>query len=393
MKHRLLTPGPTPVPEETLLDLARPVFFHRSPQFRQILAEVVEDLKYVFCTTNSVLPLTASGTGGMEAALCSTIPPGGKVLCLVSGRWGERWRNLGKAFGCEVINITVPYGTAIQPDQLAEALAKHPDAVAVCATLCETATGVRNDIAAFGKLVARTPAVLIVDAISALGAIECRTDDWNIDICVTGSQKALMLPPGLAFVAVSDKGWQTIERNTTGRSFYFDLKKYRDKLKDLETPFTPANTLIRALRTSLKRIRSEGIEKVWDRHARIASAARAAVEAMGLELFASQPADSLTVARVPEGLDGQAILSKLDRQYGLRLAGGQDTLKGKIIRLGHMGYIDQFDVLAALSGLELVLVEMGYPLEPGVGLSAFQRVLAGANPAPRGESQARAVVV
>ncbi len=376
MKSRLLTPGPTPVPEETLLDLARPVFFHRSPQFRQILAEVVEDLQYIFCTKNPVLPLTASGTGGMEAAISSTIPPGGKVICLVSGRWGERWRNIARAFGCEVINVTVPYGEPVRPEQLAEALAKHPDTVAVCATLCETATGVRNDVAAFGKLVARTPAVLLVDAISALAAIECRTDDWNVDVCVTGSQKALMLPPGLAFVAVSDKGWQTIDCNTSGRSFYFDLRKYRDKLKDGETPFTPANTLIRALRTSLKRIRAEGIENVWARHARIAAAARAAVEAMGLELFASQPSDSLTVMKVPEGIDGQAVLGKLDKQYGLRLAGGQDTLKGKIIRLGHMGYVDQFDVLAALSGLELVLAEMGHPLELGAGLTAFQTVLA-----------------
>jgi aspartate aminotransferase-like enzyme len=376
MKSRLLTPGPTPVPEETLLDLARPVFFHRSPFFRQVLAEVVEDLQYVYCTRNPVLPLTASGTGGMEAAISSTVPPGGKVICLISGRWGERWRNIARAFGCDVISVTVPYGEPIQPAQLADALARHPDAVAVCSTLCETATGVRNDIAAFGKLVAPTPAVLIVDAISALGAIECRTDAWNINLCVTGSQKALMLPPGLAFVSVSDKGWRTIDQNTTGRSFYFDLKKYRDKLKDSETPFTPANTLIRALRTSLKRIRAEGIENIWARHSRIAAAARAAVEAMGLELFATQPSDSLTVVKVPEGVDGQALLGKLEKQYGLRLAGGQDVLKGKIIRLGHMGYIDQFDVLAALSGLELVLLEMGYALEPGAGVTAFQQALA-----------------
>lgn len=382
MKPRLLTPGPTPVPEETLLDLARPVFFHRSPLFKQILAEVIEDLKYVFCTSNPVLPLTASGTGGMEAAISSTIPPGGKVLCLTSGRWGERWRNIARAFGCDVISVTVPYGQPIQPGQLEEALTRHPDAVAVCATLCETATGVRNDIAAFGRLVARTPAVLIVDAISALGAIECRTDDWNIDICVTGSQKALMLPPGLAFVSVSDKAWRTIDRNTTGRSFYFDLKKYREKIKDAETPFTPANTLIRALRTSLKRIRTEGLENVWARHSRIAVAARAAVEAMGLELFATQPADGLTVLKVPEGIDGQLLLSKLEKQYGLRLAGGQDTLKGKIVRVGHMGYVDQFDVLAALSGLELVLLELGFSLEPGAGLSAFQQLLAQRIPQP-----------
>jgi aspartate aminotransferase-like enzyme len=374
MKPRLLTPGPTPVPEETLLDLARPVFFHRSPQFRQMFAEVTEDLKYVFCTKNPVITLTASGTGAMEAAIACALPPGSKVICLISGRWGERWRNISKAFGLEVVSVTVPYGQAVHPDQLKQALADHPDAAAVCATLSETATGVRNDIAAFGKLVAPTNAVFIVDAIS--GLIECRTDDWHIDLCVTGSQKALMLPPGLAFVSVSDKAWQQIDRNTQARLFYFDLKKYRDKLKEQDTPFTPANTLIRALRTSLKRLRAEGLENVWARHAVMAAAARAGIKALGLELFAAQPADGLTVAKVPEGIDGQALLGKLEKQYGLRLAGGQDTLKGKIIRLAHMGYIDQFEVLAAISGLELVLLEMGYAVKPGTGVAATQQVLA-----------------
>jgi serine---pyruvate transaminase len=378
MKPRMLTPGPTPVPEETLLDLARPVFYHRSPQFRQILAEVTEDLQYIFRTRNLILPLTASGTGGMEAAIASTLPPGSKAICLISGRWGERWRNICKAFGVEVVSVTVPYGEPVQPAQLADALAQHPDAVAVCATLCETATGVRNDIAAFGALVARTPAVLIVDAISSLGVIECQTDDWNIDICTTGSQKALMLPPGLAFVSVSEKAWAKIDQHPGARVFYFDLKKYREALKTSDTPFTPANTLIRALRTSLKKIRAEGIENVWARHSLMAAAARAGMQAMGLELFATQPADGMTVVKTPDGIDGSVVLNKLEKQYGLRLAGGQDALKGKIIRLAHMGYIDQFDVLAALSGLELVLLEMGHPVEPGSGVAAAQQILAAA---------------
>jgi aspartate aminotransferase-like enzyme len=376
MKQRLLTPGPTPVPEETLLDLARPVFFHRSPQFRQILAEVIEDLQYVFCTRNPVLPLTASGTGGMEAAIANCFAPGSKVICCIAGRWGERWRNLCKAFGLESINVTCPYGQSVQPEQLAQALKQHPDAAGVCATLSETATGARGDVQAFGKLAAATPAVFLVDAISGLGVVECRTDDWHVDVCVTGSQKALMLPPGLAFVSVSPKAWQKIEQNPVGRVFYFDLKKYRDKLKESDTPYTPANTLIRALRVSLKRLRAEGIENVWKRHARVAAAARAGMQALGLELFAAEPTDGLTVANVPEGIDGAALLSKLEKQYGLRLAGGQDTLKGKIIRLAHMGYIDQFDVLAALAGLELVLLEMGHSVQPGAAVAAAQRQLA-----------------
>src|SRR5947209_1860533 len=207
MKYRLLAPGPTPVPEETLLELAKPVKYHRTPEARQILAEVLQDLQYVFCTRNSIMPMTSSGTGGLEAAVANCLPAGSKAIVLIAGRFGERWRNICKAFGVEVVSVSVPYGQAVQPEQLAKALADHPDALAVCSTLSETSTGVGHDIAAFGQLVAKTPALLLVDAISGLAVMECRTDAWNIDVNVTGSQKALMLPPGLAFVSVSDKAW------------------------------------------------------------------------------------------------------------------------------------------------------------------------------------------
>jgi aspartate aminotransferase-like enzyme len=383
MKHRLLTPGPTPVPEETLLELAKPVIYHRGAQFRQILAEVLEDLRYVYCTKNPIAVMAASGTGGMEAAVSNTIAPGSKVLCLICGRWGERWRNVCKAFGAEVVVVGAPYGQGVRPEQLADALAKHPDAVAVTGTLSETSTGVRNDVAAYGALLANTPAVLLVDSISGLGVMECRTDDWHVDLHVTGSQKALMLPPGLAFVSVSDKAWQRIDKNTASRTFYFDLRKYREALKQGDTPFTPANSLIRALRHSLKLIRAEGLDHSWRRHARVAAAARAGVRALGLELFADPPADGLTVFKVPEGINGVALLNKLEKQYGLRLAGGQDSLKGKIVRLAHMGYIDQFDVLAAVSGLELVLMEMGHPVDAGAGVAAMQQALARETASPQ----------
>jgi aspartate aminotransferase-like enzyme len=376
MKQRLLTPGPSPVPEETLLELAKPVPYHRTPEFRQILAEVLEDLQYVFRTRNPIIPLTSSGTGGMEAAVVNCLPPGSKAICLIAGRFGERWKSLCQAFGVETVNVVVPPGQAVQPEQLARALADHPDALAVCTTLSETSTGVGHDIAAFGRLVAATPALLLVDAISGLAVMECRTDDWHIDICVTGSQKALMLPPGLAFLSVSDKAWKVIDQNPAPRTFYFDLKKARAKLETSDTPYTQAHTLIRALRVSLKRIRAEGIENVCARQARNAAAARAGFQAMGLELLAARPADGLTVVKVPAGIDGVTLLNKLEKQYGLKLAGGQDNLKGKIIRLAHMGYIDQFDVLGALAGVELVLLEMGYPVEAGRGLAAAQKVLA-----------------
>jgi serine---pyruvate transaminase len=376
-KVRLLTPGPTPVPEETLLELARPVPYHRTPEFRQLLAEVLQDLQYVFQTKNPVLPLTSSGTGGLEAAVANCLPPGGKAICLVAGRFGERWKNLCGALGVESVNVTVPHGQAVRPEQLTRALADHPDALAVCATLSETSTGVGHDIAAFGKLVAGTPAVLLVDAISGLGVMECRTDAWQVDVCVAGSQKALMMPPGLAFVSVSDKAWGVIERNPNPRTFYFDLKKARGSLKTFDTPFTPAHTLIRAMRVSLKRIRAEGIENIWAAQALNAVAARAGFQAMGLELFPDPPNNALTVVKMPPGVDGSALLGKLEKQYGLKLANGQGPLRGKIIRLGHMGYIDRFDVLAALSGVELVLAEMGHAAEPGKGVAAAQKVFAG----------------
>ncbi len=376
MKFRLLAPGPTPVPEETLLELAKPVPYHRTPEFRQVLTEVCDDLRYVYRTRNVIIPLTASGTGGLEAAIANCIPPGGKAICLIAGRFGERWRSLCKAFGIEAVSVTAPPGQAVQPEQLAQALKEHPDAAAVCSTLSETSTGVGHDIAAFGKLVTATPALLLVDAISGLGVMECQTDAWNVDVCVTGSQKALMLPPGLAFVSVSDKAWRQIDANPGPRVFYFDLKKARSKIETGDTPYTCAHTLVKALRVSLKRIRAEGIENIWARQARVAAAARAGFQAMGLELFAQRPATGLTVARVPEGIDGNALLTKLEKQYGLKLAGGQDQLKGKIVRLAHMGYIDQFDVLAGLAGVELVLLEMGFPIEPGVGVAAAQKVLA-----------------
>ena len=376
MKQRLLTPGPTPVPEETLLELARPMIFHRTPEFRALLGEVLADLKTIFVTKNLIVPLTSSGTGALEAALANSVPAGGKVICLIAGRFGERWKNIAKAFGIESVNVTVPDGQAVQPDQLAKALASHPDAAAICSTLSETSTGVGHDIAGFGRIVAKTPALLLVDAISGLGAMECRTDEWNIDICCTGSQKALMMPPGLAFLSVSDKAWKAIDKNTNARAFYFDLKKARKSLETNDTPYTPAHTLIRAMRVSLKMILAEGIENIWKRQARYSAAARAGFAALGLESFAVQPNTALTVVKMPANIDSSTLLGKLEKQYGLKLANGQDALRGKIIRLAHMGHVDQFDILAAIAGVELVLKEMGHPLEIGAGVTAAQRVFA-----------------
>ncbi|MFO0824462.1 MAG: alanine--glyoxylate aminotransferase family protein [Gemmataceae bacterium] len=376
MKARLFTPGPTPVPEETLLELAKPVTYHRSTEAKAILAEVSEDLKYVFQTSQPVFTLTSSGTGGLEAAVANTLAAGEKAILLTAGRWGERWRGILKAFGANIVAVEVPYGKAVTPEMLATALGANPDAKAVFSTLSETSTGVGHDIEAYGKLVAKTDALLIVDGISGLGAMECRVDAWNIDVCVTGSQKALMLPPGLAFVSVSEKAWKKIDA-TPVRGFYFDLRRYKKSYAESDTPFTPANTLIRAQRASLKRIRTEGIENLWSRHSKLAAACRAGVKAMGLELFAERPNSGLTVITVPAGIDGSATLKKLEKQHGFKLADGQDNMKGKIWRLSHMGYTDAFDVLGALAALELVLLESGFKLEPGCGVAAFQKAFAG----------------
>ncbi|MCS6865701.1 MAG: alanine--glyoxylate aminotransferase family protein [Gemmataceae bacterium] len=377
MKSRLFTPGPTPVPEETLLELAKPVTYHRSAEAKAILAELTDGLKYVFQTTQPVYTLTCSGTGGMEAVVSSTLAAGEKAILCTAGRWGERWRGILKAFGVNIVAVEVPYGQAVTPEMLHQALAAHPDAKVVFSTLSETSTGVGHDIEAFGRIVATTDALLAVDAISGLGAMECRMDAWKLDLVVSGSQKALMLPPGLAYVAVSEKAWQKIDA-TPVRNFYFDLRRYRKSLAENDTPFTPANTLIKAQRASLQRIRAEGLENLWARHHRLAAACRAGVEAMGLKIFAQRPNNALTVIQVPPGLDGTATLKRLEKQYGYKLADGQDTLKGQIWRLSHMGYVDSFDVLGALAALELVLLESGMNLEPGAGVAAFQKALAAA---------------
>lgn len=375
LKTRLLTPGPTQAPEETLLELAKQVTHHRTPEAKEALAAVMDDLKYVFQTSNPVLVLTSSGTGGMESAVSNCLAAGDKAILLIAGRWGDRFRKLCQTFGVDMHVVEVPNGKAVTPAQLEQALKECPDAKAVFATLSETSTGVGHDIAAFGKIVANTDAILIVDAISGLGCVECRTDEWNVDVCITGSQKGLMLPPGLAFISVSDKAWKRIEANKQKRVFYFDLLKYRAKAADHDTPYTPANTLIKAQRLSLKRFRDEGIENVWARHAQMARAARAGVSALGLELFSERPTDGLTVIKVPSGVDGKAVLKRLEHGYGLKYADGQDELKGKIWRLAHMGYCDIFDVLAGISGLELVLLEQGFSFEPGAGVAAAQRAL------------------
>lgn len=375
-KPRLMTPGPSSVPEDVLLELARPVIHHRSAEAKQVITEVAGGLKEVFQTKNDVLILTASGTGAMEAAAVNTVPPGGKALVLNAGHFSARWGDICKSFGINAVMLDTEWGQPVDPAQVAEALKQHPDTVCVMGTLSETSTGTGHPIEAIGKIVAQTPAVFAVDGISGVGAMECRTDDWGVDLLCVGSQKALMLPPGLAFVSVSEKAWAKIDAFES-KSFYFNLKSARKKMKEFDTPFTPAHTLILALRTSLRRIKEEGLENVWTRHRLMSAACQAGVKALGLELFSAQPAEGLTAFKVPDGLKDSDIRNGLVQRFGVTTVGGQGKIKGKIVRIGHMGYTDEIDVVAGLAALELVLHHLGFKVEPGRAVTAAQQVILG----------------
>jgi serine---pyruvate transaminase len=375
-KPRLMTPGPAMVPEDVLLELARPVIHHRSNESKQVMIEVAQGLKEVFQTQNDILILTASGTGAMEAAVVNAVPPGGKALVLNAGHFAARWVNLCKAFGLNCVSLDTDWGQPVDPERVAEALKQNPDTTCVFGTLSETSTGTGHPIEAIGRVVAKTPSLLAIDGISGVGAMECRTDKWGVDLLCVGSQKALMIPPGLAFVAVSTKAWAKID-SFDSHSYYFNLKAARKKMKEFDTPYTPAHTLIQALGVSLRRIKEEGIEKVWERHRRMSEACQAGVVALGLELYSARPAEGLTAFCVPEGLKDGQIRSKLSERFGISTVGGQDKLKGKIIRIGHMGYTDEIDVVGTLAALEMTLAELGFDVEPGRAVTAAQQVLIG----------------
>ena len=375
-KPRLMTPGPAPVPEDVLLELARPVIHHRSAEAKEVVVACVAGLKSVFQTRHDVLILTASGTGAMEAAAVNTVQPGKKAIVLNAGWFAQRWGAVCKAYGIVPIMLDTEWGQPVDPAQVENALAQHPDAECVMGTLSETSTGTGHPVEAIGRIVAATPAVFAVDGISGVGAMECRMDAWGIDLLCVGSQKALMLPPGLAFVGVSPKAWAKIDAFDS-HSFYFNLKLARKKMLDFDTPFTPAHTLLLGLRTALKRIEAEGLENVWQRHKVMSEACQAGVVALGLDLFSARPAEGLTAFMVPPGLKDADIRGKLAERFGITTVGGQDKLKGKIIRVGHMGYMDELDVISGLAALEMVLADLGYDVEPGRAVTAAQQVFIG----------------
>ena len=377
-KRYIMAPGPTEIPPEVLAEASKPILHHRTPQFRKILTRVEEDLKYLLQTENNVQVITSSGTGAMEAAVANVVNPGDKVIVASIGHFGNRWKSIAKAYGAEVIMVEEEWGTALKPENLKKALDENKDAVAVFTTHNETSTGVYNDIEAAGKIVKDYDAVLVVDGISGIGALPFYTDKWNVDIAVAGSQKGMMIPPGLAVISLSEKAWKAVENNKSPK-FYFDLKKYEKSMtaeKTANTPYTPAASLVMQLGAAFELIREEGIEKIWERHKKLADAVRAGVKELGLTPFAKEnPSNVLTSVRVPEGVDGGALMKKIRDDYGISMAGGQGQIKGKIFRIGHLGYTDRFDAVTGVAAAEMALKELGAGIETGKGVKKVMDTL------------------
>ncbi len=373
MKHYLLAPGPTPIPPQILQAMAQPIIHHRTPEYEALFADVRRDLRLLFQCQNEVLMFAASGTGAMEGAVVNTLSPGDLVVVVRGGKFGERWAEICEAYGVRVHPVDVPYGQSVDPAAIAAALHREPDAKAVLATHSETSTGAMHDIQAIAAVVRQTKAILVVDAITSLGVMDLPMDAWGVDTVVAGSQKALMLPPGLAFAAVSDKAWALAPRARLPR-YYFDFAAERKAIQANQSAYTPAVSLVVGLRESLRLILAEGLSNVFARHERLARATRAGIQALGLELFAEHPGNACTAAKAPATVDGGTIVKGL-RARGITIAGGQGSMKGKIFRIAHMGYVDGFDILTVLGALEMVLAGLGHPLTLGRGVAAAEEVL------------------
>lgn len=375
-KNYLLTPGPTPLPPEVREALSKPIIHHRTPQFQVILKEAVEGLKYVFQTKEDVFILSSSGTGAMEAAAANLLSNGDTAITVEGGKFGERWTELCKAYGVHAEVIKVEWGKAVSVSQIKSKLqAQSSKLKAVFVTLCETSTGVTTDIKAIAEALKDTETVLVVDAISGLGVIDLKTDEWGVDVVVSGSQKGLMLPPGLGFISVSPKAWKLINEAKSPR-YYFDLRAAKSAWQKTDTPFTTSVSLVVALNAALKMIKDEGLENVFGRCKKLADGIRAAAKALGLKLFADGncASDAITAINAPFGIDGEKLVKTMRDTYGVTIAGGQAELKGKVFRIASMGYINEFDIILALSCLEKVLHQMDYKFELGAGVKAAQQV-------------------
>lgn len=379
MKQYLLAPGPTPIPERVRLAMAVDAVYHRGPVFKEIMGEVLRGLRWLFQTQHPVLTLAGSGTAGMEAASASFLRPGDEVIVVRGGKFGERWAKICHALGASVIPMDVPWGDSADPARLEALLRAHPKTQAVLWQATETSTGALHptrELVAVTR--AHSEALVMVDGITAVGVFDLAMDALDLDVVVCGSQKALMVPPGLAFVGVSPRAWERGERGGCPR-FYLSLQREREQQTDArkQTAFTPAIPLVYGLRESLRLLQEEGLSNIFARHDLLARAARAGGQQLGLELFAKTPSNATTALALPASLDGDKLGKRLRDTYGVTLGGGQDQLKGKIVRIGHVGHFGPFDIITALAALEMGMADLGHPVELGRGVGAAQGVLRG----------------
>ncbi len=376
LKHYLLTPGPTPVPERVALAMAQPIPHHRHAAFESLFQEVREGLQWLYQTKQDVLTFACSGTGTMESAIANVLRRDDEIVFVNGGKFGERWGKIAQAYGVRAHEIAVPWGKAVEPGQVQKALDDHPKAVAVYVQASESSTGVAHPVKEIAALTRNRDALCVVDAVSALGAMPLPMDEWGIDVLLSGSQKALMLPPGLAWVAASDKAWKWSERANLSR-FYFDWRQERETQRKNQTAWTPAISLVMGLAEVIRWLRQETLPNIYARHERLAQASRAAMLALGLELFADRPVVSITTVRSPSGIDSEKLVKLLIEKYGVTLVGGQDSVKGKIFRIAHLGYFDDFDIVTAVAAIERGLADLGYQAKPfGTGVGAAMKTMA-----------------
>src|ERR687897_259242 len=377
-KYRLMSPGPTPIPPEVSAAGALPIIHHRTPEFGEVFTRVNENLQRVFLTENDIFTYAASGTGAFEGAIQNLFSPGDKVLVVNNGNFGGRWVKMSRAFGLEVTGLEYEWGQKANNDEVADALAGDPEIKAAICVLSETSTGTANDIEGFARAASDVVTIVsIVDAVSGLGACTLRTDEWGVDVVVAGAQKALMTPPGLGFVSVSERAMRMHEESLMPR-YYFDwtaAKKAYQK-DPAQTAWTPAVSLIIQLDVALQQLIDEGVENVFARHVLLGRASREGIKGMGLELFGpdEDPNSAVTAAWVPEGVDGKQLVRMIFREHGIQVAGGQGEMAGRIFRIGHYGYFDAFDIIATIAATELALESLDYPVELGKGVGAAQRV-------------------
>lgn len=375
-KWFLLTPGPTPVPSEVLLEMANPIIHHRTDEFKQIFKEVCEDIKYLFQTKNDVIILASSGTGAMEASISNLFNKGDKVLIIRAGKFGDRWGEIAESYELNPVYIDVEWGNPVNIDDVKFKLDENPDIKGIFTQASETSTGIKHPIKEIAELVRNNENCLfIVDGITGVGVFDIKPDEWGIDVLISGSQKAFMLPPGLAFISLSEKAWKFAE-NSNLPKYYFDLKKERKNLKKGQTAYTPAVSLIIGLKKVLELVKKEGLENIFERNKKFAYATREAFKEIGLKIFNEKsPSEAVTAILLPESVDGQKLVKFLRDNYKISIAGGQEHLKGKIIRISHMGFISRFDLIVGVSAVEMALKEFGYKFEFGKAITKLMELL------------------